>query len=206
MKTRKPGRADRLEVHGGSVPNPVGRWCASLAGACPEAAPEGFFHLTSAVPRPKRRCGCPGRFSDRFPVPGSAGAREGLVSQGKFALPCPGPPDSVPPRQRTGARVVEWARLESECAGNSTEGSNPSLSARPHPGKPGWGLAVFGERRKRPTGLSAVALEKRAARMVPPSGPSGRPAPEPRGSRGCEGPPGGMRRHEWESLRSCGPP
>ncbi len=30
---------------------------------------------------------------------------------------------------RTGAGVVERARLESECAGNGTEGSNPSLSA-----------------------------------------------------------------------------
>lgn len=30
---------------------------------------------------------------------------------------------------RTGARVVDWARLESVCTGNSTEGSNPSLSA-----------------------------------------------------------------------------
>ena len=30
---------------------------------------------------------------------------------------------------RTGARVVEWARLESVCTGNGTEGSNPSLSA-----------------------------------------------------------------------------
>ena len=25
--------------------------------------------------------------------------------------------------------MVEWARLESECTGNGTEGSNPSLSA-----------------------------------------------------------------------------
>ena len=31
--------------------------------------------------------------------------------------------------QRAGVRVVEWARLESVCTGNSTEGSNPSLSA-----------------------------------------------------------------------------
>ena len=29
----------------------------------------------------------------------------------------------------TGAGVVERARLESECASNGTEGSNPSLSA-----------------------------------------------------------------------------
>lgn len=33
------------------------------------------------------------------------------------------------PSNRRDARVVEWARLESECAGNGTEGSNPSLSA-----------------------------------------------------------------------------
>ncbi len=30
---------------------------------------------------------------------------------------------------RRDARAVEWARLESVCAGNRTEGSNPSLSA-----------------------------------------------------------------------------
>ena len=36
---------------------------------------------------------------------------------------------SLRPPPRTGARVVEWARLESGCAGNGTVGSNPTLSA-----------------------------------------------------------------------------
>ena len=31
---------------------------------------------------------------------------------------------------RRGVRVAEGARLESVCAGNRTEGSNPSLSAK----------------------------------------------------------------------------
>ena len=35
------------------------------------------------------------------------------------------------PLIRRGVRVVEGARLESVCRGNSTEGSNPSLSANP---------------------------------------------------------------------------
>ena len=36
------------------------------------------------------------------------------------------------PLKRRDVRVVEGARLESVCRGNSTEGSNPSLSASSH--------------------------------------------------------------------------
>ena len=43
------------------------------------------------------------------------------------------PPSTGPararPGSRRGARAVEWGGLENRCAGNSTQGSNPCLSA-----------------------------------------------------------------------------
>ena len=46
---------------------------------------------------------------------------ERLTASGKLLIPF----------ERRDVRVVEGARLESVCRGNSTEGSNPSLSANP---------------------------------------------------------------------------
>ena len=55
-----------------------------------------------------------------------------LTSQSRHSLLLSGSPPSgklLIPLKRRDVRVVEGARLESVCRGNSTEGSNPSLSA-----------------------------------------------------------------------------
>ena len=55
-----------------------------------------------------------------------------LTSQSRHSLLLQGSPPSgklLIPLKRRDVRVVEGARLESVCRGNSTEGSNPSLSA-----------------------------------------------------------------------------
>ena len=55
-----------------------------------------------------------------------------LTSQSRHSLRLSGSPPSgklLIPLERRDVRVVEGARLESVCRGNSTEGSNPSLSA-----------------------------------------------------------------------------
>jgi hypothetical protein len=55
-----------------------------------------------------------------------------LTSQSRHSLLLQGSPPSgklLIPLERRDVRVVEGARLESVCRGNSTEGSNPSLSA-----------------------------------------------------------------------------
>ena len=57
---------------------------------------------------------------------------ESLTSQSRHSLRLAGSPPSAKlliPLARRDVRVVEGARLESVCRGNSTEGSNPSLSA-----------------------------------------------------------------------------
>ena len=57
-----------------------------------------------------------------------------LTSQSRHSLLLQGSPPSAKlliPLERRDVRVVEGARLESVCRGNSTEGSNPSLSAKP---------------------------------------------------------------------------
>jgi integrase len=59
-------------------------------------------------------------------------APEGVTSQLRHSLLLQGSPPSgklLIPLNRRDVRVVEGARLESVCRGNSTEGSNPSLSA-----------------------------------------------------------------------------
>ena len=58
--------------------------------------------------------------------------RDDLTSQSRHSLLLQGSPPSgklLIPLNRRDVRVVEGARLESVCRGNSTEGSNPSLSA-----------------------------------------------------------------------------
>jgi Phage integrase family len=57
---------------------------------------------------------------------------DALTSQSRHSLRLSGCPPSgklLIPLERRDVRVVEGARLESVCRGNSTEGSNPSLSA-----------------------------------------------------------------------------
>ena len=57
---------------------------------------------------------------------------DGVTSQSRHSLLLQGSPPSgklLIPLERRDVRVVEGARLESVCRGNSTEGSNPSLSA-----------------------------------------------------------------------------
>ena len=57
---------------------------------------------------------------------------ESVTSQSRHSLLLQGSPPSgklLIPFARRDGRVVEGARLESVCRGNSTEGSNPSLSA-----------------------------------------------------------------------------
>ncbi len=57
---------------------------------------------------------------------------ESVTSQSRHSLTLSGSPPHgklLIPFERRDVRVVEGARLESVCRGNSTEGSNPSLSA-----------------------------------------------------------------------------
>ena len=57
---------------------------------------------------------------------------ESVTSQSRHSLTLSGSPPTgklLIPLNRRDVRVVEGARLESVCRGNSTEGSNPSLSA-----------------------------------------------------------------------------
>ena len=57
---------------------------------------------------------------------------ESVTSQSRYSLTLSGSPPHgklLIPLNRRDVRVVEGARLESVCRGNSTEGSNPSLSA-----------------------------------------------------------------------------
>jgi hypothetical protein len=58
---------------------------------------------------------------------------DSVTSQSRHSLVLQGSPPSgklLIPFDRRDVRVVEGARLESVCRGNSTEGSNPSLSAK----------------------------------------------------------------------------
>src|SRR6266853_5405232 len=58
---------------------------------------------------------------------------ESVTSQSRHSLTLSGSPPSgklLIPFERRDVRVVEGERLESVCRGNSTEGSNPSLSAK----------------------------------------------------------------------------
>ena len=58
---------------------------------------------------------------------------DSVTSQSRHSLLLQGSPPSgklLIPLNRRDVRVVEGARLESVCRGNSTEGSNPSLSAK----------------------------------------------------------------------------
>ena len=57
---------------------------------------------------------------------------DSVTSQSRHSLTLSGSPPHgklLIPFERRDGRVVEGARLESVCRGNSTEGSNPSLSA-----------------------------------------------------------------------------
>ena len=57
-----------------------------------------------------------------------------VTSQSRHSLVLQGSPPSgklLIPLNRRDVRVVEGARLESVCRGNSTVGSNPTLSANP---------------------------------------------------------------------------
>ena len=57
---------------------------------------------------------------------------DALTSQSRHSLRLSGSPPSgklLIPLERRDVRVVEGARLESVCRGNSTVGSNPTLSA-----------------------------------------------------------------------------
>ena len=92
---------------------------------------------------------------------------EGSVNARKFALPRPKRVVRFPPPstgKRTGARVVEWARLESACARNGTVGSNPTLSARSPNQLAGWGIwrSRLGRQpmRSAPRGSNAAVLCK----------------------------------------------
>ena len=60
-------------------------------------------------------------------------SRRGLTSQSRHSLTLSGSPPHgklLIPFERRDVRVVEGARLESVCRGNSTVGSNPTLSAK----------------------------------------------------------------------------
>ena len=65
-------------------------------------------------------------------IPAIVEVADDLTSQSRHSLVLRGSPPAgklLIPHERRDVRVVEGARLESVCRGNSTEGSNPSLSA-----------------------------------------------------------------------------
>jgi hypothetical protein len=85
-------------------------------------------------------------------IEASVEVADDLTSQSRHSLVLRGSPPAgklLIPLARRDVRVVEGARLESVCRGNSTEGSNPSLSASP--------LRPSG-RRQRPCGSWRDAL------------------------------------------------
>jgi integrase len=70
--------------------------------------------------------------ADQKEIPAIVEVSDDLTSQSRHSLLLQGSPPSgklLIPLNRRDVRVVEGARLESVCRGNSTEGSNPSLSA-----------------------------------------------------------------------------
>ena len=65
-------------------------------------------------------------------IPAIVEVSDDLTSQSRDSLRLSGSPPSgklLIPLERRDVRVVEGARLESVCGGNSTVGSNPTLSA-----------------------------------------------------------------------------
>ena len=68
-------------------------------------------------------------------IPTTVEVSDDLTSQSRHSLLLQGSPPSgklLIPLNRRDVRVVEGARLESVCRGNSTVGSNPTLSASLH--------------------------------------------------------------------------
>ena len=77
-----------------------------------------------------------GNGGDKTEIPAILEVSDDLWSQSRHVTVCflQGSPASgklLMPLNRRDVRVVEGARLESVCRGNSTVGSNPTLSARP---------------------------------------------------------------------------
>src|SRR5437870_6141234 len=72
--------------------------------------------------------------------------------------------NSLIPKRRD-VRVVEGARLESVCRGNSTEGSNPSLSAKLR-FAPSWRLARAYRASRGSLSLTATRLESLSLRQT----------------------------------------
>ena len=73
-----------------------------------------------------------GTAANQTQIPAIVEVSDDLTSQSRHSLLLQGSPPSgklLIPLNRRDVRVVEGARLESVCRGNSTEGSNPSLSA-----------------------------------------------------------------------------
>src|SRR5512145_801712 len=70
--------------------------------------------------------------ADQTEIPAVVEVSDDLTSQSRHSLLLQGSPPSAKlliPLERRDVRVVEGARLESVCRGNSTVGSNPTLSA-----------------------------------------------------------------------------
>ena len=71
-----------------------------------------------------------GVFGSQMDMLGQRWYNAGLwVERGELAEPCRDLLRRFFEMQRRGARVADWGGLENRCAGNRTEGSNPSLSA-----------------------------------------------------------------------------
>src|SRR5262249_55662676 len=71
--------------------------------------------------------------ADQTEIPAIVEVSDDLTSQSRHSLLLRGSPPAgklLIPLERRDVRVVEGARLEGVCRGNSTEGSNPSLSAK----------------------------------------------------------------------------
>ena len=90
---------------------------------CCDVTPSQFEDGPSVNPRPsiKRR-----GWGQRLPEWGCREAQGFYGRQQAYAVRSR---SHWPGGVRRGARVADWAGLENRCRGNSTEGSNPSLSA-----------------------------------------------------------------------------
>ncbi len=101
-----------------------------------DAKRQALDALDAARCPPAENGGCDGKGSGEAPDEGEIDAlvemSDQLTSQSRHSLRLSGSPPSgklLIPLERRDVRVVEGARLESVCRGNSTVGSNPTLSA-----------------------------------------------------------------------------
>jgi hypothetical protein len=97
-----------------------------------DAKRQALDALDAARRSPAHNGGGNGDGANQTGIPAIVEVRDELTSQSRHSLVLRGSPPAgklLIPLERRDVRVVEGARLESVCRGNSTVGSNPTLSA-----------------------------------------------------------------------------